>query len=99
MKLKKLSINIYIYNIIMPYITKDRAIKYGYDNPNIQTIQIPDSYSIPEAKNWLKNNGYLFRNYRKTKNFTRFIQNDVILGAEYFSKTLPNGIIITYQKY
>lgn len=27
------------------------------------------------------------------------IQNDVIKGAEYYSDTLPNGIIFTYQKF
>lgn len=83
----------------MPYITKDRAIKYGYPNPNIQTIQIPFSFSVSEAKKWLRKNGYLYKNYRKTANYNRFIQNDVIKNAEYYSKKLDNGIIITYQKF
>lgn len=83
----------------MPYISKKRAIEYGYDNPNLQTIQIPDKFSIREAQKWLKSNGYLYRNYRKTTNFNRFIQNDVIKDAEYYSKTLPNGIILTFQQF
>ncbi len=83
----------------MPYISKNRAIHYGYDNPNLQTIQIPNTYSIKESQKWLKANGYLYRNYRETKNYHRFIQNDVIKDAEYYSKTLPNGIILTFQKF
>ena len=83
----------------MPYISKKRAIEYGYPSVHIQTIQIPDKYSINDAKEWLKQNGYLYRNHRKTENYNRFIQNDVIRGAEYYSKKLKNGIIITYQKY
>ena len=83
----------------MTYISKKRAIEYKYPNPNIQTIQVPNTYSIKEAQAWLKRNGYLFKNYRSTENYNRFIQNDVIRGAEYYSKKLANGIIITYQKY
>jgi len=83
----------------MPYISKKRAIEYGYPNPNLQTIQVPDKYPISEAKQWLKEKGYLYKNYRKTENYNRFIQNDVIRGAEYFSKTLPNGVILTFQKF
>jgi zona occludens toxin (predicted ATPase) len=83
----------------MPYISKKKAIEMGYNNPNLQTIQIPDKYPITEAKKWLKQNGYLYRNHRATSNYNRFIQNDVIRGAEYYSKTLPNGIILTFQKF
>ncbi len=84
----------------MPYISKQKAIKYGYDNPNIQTIQVPKKLgSVEEIQKLLSDNGYLFKNWRETKNFYRFIQNDVIIDANYFSKKLPNGIIITYQKF
>lgn len=83
----------------MPYISKKRAIEYGYPNPNLQTIQVPDKYSLNDAQIWLREHGFLFKNWRKTKNFRRFIQNDVIKGADYYSDTLPNGIIFTYQKY
>lgn len=84
----------------MPYILKQKAIKYGYDNPNIQTIQVPKKLgSVEEIQKLLSDNGYLFKNWRETKNFYRFIQNDVIIDANYFSKKLPNGIIITYQKF
>lgn len=83
----------------MPYLSKKKAIEYGFPNPNLQTVQIPDKYSIIDAKKWLKENGYLYKNYRKTTNYNRFIQNDVIRGAEYYSKTLPNGVILTFQKF
>ncbi len=98
----------------MPYISKQKAIKYGYDNPNIQTIQVPKKLGSvdrrEEIQKLLSDNGYLFKNWRETKNFYRFIQNEhlrcntpkelyVIIDANYFSKKLPNGIIITYQKF
>ena len=83
----------------MPYISKTRAREYGYPNPNLQTIQIPDKYSLTDAQIWLEGHGFLFKNWRKTKNFYRFMQNDVIKGAEYYSDKLPNGIVFTYQKY
>lgn len=83
----------------MPYISKKRALEYGYPNTNLQTIQIPDYYSITDAKRWLKDNGYLYKNHRKTANYNRFIQNDVIHNAQYYSKTLKNGVILTFQKF
>lgn len=71
----------------------------GYNNPNLQTIQVPNKYTISEAQEWLKDNGYLYKNYRKTDNYNRFIQNDVIRNAEYYSKKLKNGVILTFQKF
>lgn len=83
----------------MPYISKKHAREYGYPSTHIQTILIPDKYSIDEARNYLKKNGYLNKNYRTTDNFHRFIQNDVIRGAKYYSKKLNNGIVYVYQTY
>lgn len=84
----------------MPYISKKRAREYGYENPNLQTIQVPKNFgTISEIKHYLEKHGYLFKNWRQTKNFYRFIQNDVINNADYFSEKLPNGIILTYQHY
>jgi len=71
----------------------------GYPNRHIQTILIPDKYSIEDAQKILKENGYLYRNYRTTDNFNRFIQNDVIKGADYFSKKLKNGVVYIYQQF
>lgn len=84
----------------MPYINLQTALKYGYDNPNLQTIQVPKILGdVSTIQKLLFDNGYLFRNWRQTKNFYRFIQNDVVIGAHYYSKKLPNGIVMTYQKF
>lgn len=83
----------------MPYISKARAIQYKYPNPNLQTIEIPKKYSLKDAQIWLQGHGFLYKNYRETVNFYRFIQNDVIRGARYFSDKLPNDIIFVYQQY
>jgi hypothetical protein len=83
----------------MPYISKEKARQYKYPNPNIQTIEIPKTFTLSQARTWLKQHGFLYKNYRRTTNYMRFIQNDVIKGAEYYSKKLPNGVIIVSQKY
>jgi hypothetical protein len=83
----------------MPLISKARAILMGLPNPSLQTIEVPDTFSLKEGKEWLKTNGYLYQNYRSTKNFKRFIQAYDIKGAQFYSKKLPNGIILVFQKY
>lgn len=84
----------------MPYISIEKATQYGYPNPNIQTIQFPKvNFNLHDSKYWLQRHGYLYRNHRDTKNYHRFIQNDVIIGAHYYSKTLPDGVILTFQNY
>jgi hypothetical protein len=71
----------------------------GLRNPNLQTIQIPDSWSINESKRWLQQHGYLWMNYRNTENYHRFVQTYDIKGAEFYSKKLSNGIILVFQRY
>ena len=83
----------------MPAITKQEAERYGIPRSSIQTIQIPLSFSLKKARVWLKEHGYLYRNYRTTLNYRRFIQNNDIIDAEYRSKVLPNGVIIVWQFY
>ena len=84
----------------MPYISQEKANRYGYDNPNTQTIIIPkNKFTLEEAQNWLKQNGWLYKNWRETINYYRFIQNDVVNGANYYSNKLNNGIILITQKW
>lgn len=88
----------------MPLITKYQARKMGIRNPSLQTIQIPDTWSVSESKRWLQRHGYLWQYYRTTANFRRFAQTYDIDGATYYSKKIRewhcNGMakVLIYQR-
>jgi hypothetical protein len=83
----------------MPTITKAKAIKMGIPKKNLQTILIPDTHTLEHMQKWLKDNNYVNSNYRKTKNFIRFLQNFPIQGATYYTKKLSNGVELVFQQY
>jgi len=83
----------------MPTITFDQARKFGIPKKSLQTIEIPLTYSLIQSIDWLTKNGYKHNTMRKTKNFRRFRQERDIAGATYYSKKLPNGIVLVWQNY
>jgi hypothetical protein len=83
----------------MPLITKSQARQMGISNPSLQTIEIPKKWSVPDSRNWLKEHGYLWQYHRLTTNFRRFAQTYDIAGAAFYSKKLPNGVVMVWQKY
>jgi len=84
----------------MPVITKSEARKKGIPLSTLQTIQVPkDTFTLKQAREWLKKNGYAYHYHRLTSNYRRFMQTPDIKDASYYAKTLPNGIILTFQKY
>ena len=83
----------------MPTITQELASNMGIPHKTIQTIEIPRSWTLKQSREWLREHGYGWRYMRKTLNYRRFMQVFPITEAEYYSKKLPNGIIIVYQNY
>lgn len=83
----------------MPLITKAKAKEMGIMNPSLQTIEIPKNISLKDSRQWLKDHGYLWQYHRNTTNFRRFAQTYDIKGAEFYSKKLPNGVVMVWQKY
>lgn len=83
----------------MPLITKSKARKFGIRTTSLQTIEIPRTMSLATSREWLRKHGYLWQYHRNTTNFRRFAQTYDIEGAEFYSKKLPNGIVLVFQKY
>ena len=71
----------------------------GIKNKSLQTIEIPKSWSLKDSREWLKQHGYLWQYHRNTINFRRFAQTYDIEGADFYSKKLPNGIVMVFQSY
>ncbi len=83
----------------MPLITISKAKEMGIMNPSLQTIEIPKTISLKDSREWLKSHGYLWMYHRNTTNFRRFAQTYDIKDANFYSKKLPNGIVMVWQKY
>lgn len=82
----------------MPYITPKKAKKLKMKDTTLQTILIPKEYFNKfEAKIWLKNHNFKNDDFRETKEYFRFMQNNPIIGANFYSKTLNNNIILVFQ--
>ena len=71
----------------------------GIRNPSLQTIEIPKEISLKDSRNWLRKHGYLWQYHRLTTNMRKFAQTYDIAGAEFYSKKLPNGIVLVFQRY
>jgi hypothetical protein len=84
----------------MPLITKTEAKKKGIPSKTLQTIELPKSkFNLTTAKAWLKKHNYANSYYRTTDNYYRMMQTPDIKGANYYSKKLPNGVILVFQEY
>lgn len=83
----------------MPRVSKLIARIFKIPKNSLQTVLIPISVSLADSRNWLKDHDLNYNSYRSTENFRRFIQVNPIKGAEFYSKTLPNGVELVFQKY
>lgn len=84
----------------MPIISKSEARKKGIPSNTIQTVELPkDKFTLKQAREWLKKNGYAYQYHRLTTNFRRFMQTPDIKDADFYSKKLPNGVVLVFQKY
>lgn len=86
--------------MLMPTISVEEAIKRGYDSPNIQTILFKkNKWDRASSTKWLKEHDYTAKYYRTTKNDIRRMQHNPVEGATYYSKRLPNGIVLVFQNW
>lgn len=85
----------------MPLITKSQARKlYPSVDHNLQTILFSkDLYTLKQARDWLKQHGYLYQNHRNTKNERRFVQAYDVKDAEFYAKKITDGIVFIFQKW
>lgn len=84
----------------MPTISKSEAKKRKYEPNNIQTILFDkDKWTKATSTKWLKEHNYITDYYRTTTNQIRRMQRNPIEGATYYSRRLPNGIVIVFQNY
>ena len=84
--------------MIMVSISLEEANKRNYTYPNIQTILFDlDKWSKDKAIKWLNKHEYIHKYHRLTKNQRRFMQHNPVENAEYYSKRLPNGIVLVFQ--
>ena len=82
----------------MPLITKAKARQMGIKNKSLQTIEIPkETFTLKQGRDWLKTHGYLWQYNRNTTNFRRYAQTYDIKDADFYSKKLPNGIVMVFQ--
>lgn len=82
----------------MPIISKAEAKKLGIKSGQLHTIIAPKTLNLEDVKKWLKEHGYRIR-HRSTLNTWRFNQIPEIIDARFGNKTLPNGIIFTFQYF
>ena len=63
----------------------------------LQSITFPkDKFSLSFAKSWLKSNNYKDYGVDETKSRYRFRQQDPVYPADYYTKTLDNGIQLIF---
>ncbi len=56
-------------------------------------------YSLREAKKWLKDHAKANSYIRETNNYWRAMQTPPIIGSNYHTSKLSNGILYVYQAY
>lgn len=85
----------------MPLISKKEAERRHYAHKNIQTVLFPKSlFNKRQAKRWLQENNYKRADdYRSTLNFHRFMQHNPVIGADYYTIILDNGVHVVIQNY
>lgn len=83
----------------MPRISKTTARIFKIPSDSLQTVLIPIAVSLADSRGWLKEHDLNYNSYRSTENYRRFKQVNPIKGAEFYSKTLPNGFELVFQKY
>lgn len=84
----------------MPTITPEEAIKRSYEPTLVQTILFDKKrWDRKTSTEWLKKHKYPAKYYRETVNNIRRMINHPVENAEFFSKKLPRGITLVYQKW
>ena len=84
----------------MPWVSIAEAKRLNIPHRTLQTIELPRyRFNLRLAKKWLKDHSYANAYYRTTTNYYRFMQTPPIIGAEYHSKKLINGVILVFQTY
>lgn len=84
----------------MPTITQIEARRMGIPHKTIQTILFnKNQFNVQTAKKWLKEHNYVNSYYRTTTNEIRFMQTFPIKKAKYYSKKLPDDVILVFQEY
>jgi len=70
------------------------------EHPALVVILFDKSYwDRNDALDWLIDKNYITHKYHPNKNYLRFLQTNIIMGAEYTKTNLADGIILIYQKY
>lgn len=85
----------------MPTLTQEEAVinrGYPLNKFFIHAILIPRDYTKKESIIWLKNHKYKYDHHRLTTHFHRFMQTNPVEHAMYYTKRLPNGIELVFQK-
>ncbi len=86
----------------MPTITRDEAIRRNYPVNHwfVQTILLSDAiFTKTRAKNWLKSHGYKFGDFRRTRNFHRFMQTNPVRHSRYYTEIPQLGVEVVYQRF
>ena len=84
----------------MPHITKQEAKTNHIPSKTLQTIIFPKVLFTKEsAKAWLRSHAYKHTHMRTTTDSYRFWQTPDIIGAEYYSIKLKNGVTLVWQNY
>lgn len=84
----------------MPSISKSMAYSMNVPSNSIQTILFPkNQWSIAKAKSWLQKHKFRSNYMRLTTNEIRAMQVNSVIGAEYYSKRLPNGVVLVFQRF
>ncbi len=60
----------------------------------IQTILVPKVFGLIKAMNWIISHGYSIHKIDDTEHYYRFRQQEPNHNKHYYSKKLPNGIIL-----
>jgi hypothetical protein len=65
----------------------------------LQTVLIPKhKFDLEQAKGWLEGHHYPFHKVDETPDYFRFRQQEPVKGAHYYSKKLPNGVDLVFEK-
>ena len=82
----------------MPKISISEAKRQGMKSGELHTILAPKEFDLQSVKDWLKQHGLHIR-HRSTKTQYRFNQRPEVIGANFYSKRLPNGLLYVFQSF
>lgn len=87
--------------VLMPTISRAEAVKRGYptDKWFLQTILFNKRMSKKQAVDWLNKHGHSHNYYRTITNFHRFMQNNPVRGATYFTQMAGPNVELVFQRY